>query len=62
MTEISIVIGALGTANKVLVQRLEDLEIRGQVEIHPNYSIIKIGQNTEENPEDLKLAVASTPV
>ena len=22
---------------------------------HPNYSIIKIGQNTEESPEDLRI-------
>ena len=30
---------------------------------HPNYSIIKIGQNTEESPGDLKrLAVTQTPV
>ena len=30
---------------------------------HPNYSIIKIGQNTEESPGDLKrFAVTQTPV
>ena len=28
---------------------------------HPNYSIVKIGQNTEESPEDFKLAVTQTP-
>ena len=32
MTVILIVIGALGTVTKVLLQGLEDLEIRGQVE------------------------------
>ena len=30
---------------------------------HPNYSIIKIGQNTEESPGDLRrVAVTQTPV
>ena len=30
---------------------------------HPNYSIIKIGQNTKKNPGDLRrLAIAQTPV
>ena len=30
---------------------------------HPNYSIVEIGQNTEEGPEDLRrLAVAQNPV
>ena len=30
---------------------------------YPNYCIIKIGQNTEESPEDLmRLAVAQTPL
>ena len=54
--------GALGTATKRLVQGLEDLEIRGRGD-HPNYSIIKIGQNAEESPRDLRrLAVTQTPV
>ena len=30
---------------------------------HPNYSVIKIGQNTEKSPGDLRrLAVTQTPV
>ena len=30
---------------------------------HPNYSIVKIGQNTEKSPVDLKrLAITQTPV
>ena len=30
---------------------------------HPNYSIGKLGQNTEKSPEDLRrLAVTQTPV
>ena len=46
---IPIVIGALSTVTKGLVQGLEDLEIIGRVEI-------EIGQNTEKNPGDsLKL-------
>ena len=32
VTVILIVIGALGTVTKILVQELEDLEIRGRVE------------------------------
>ena len=31
-------------------------------EDHPNYSIIKIGYNTEESPRDLRFAVTLTPV
>ena len=32
-------------------------------EDHPNYSLIKIGQNTEKSPGDLnRLAVTQTPV
>ena len=35
----------------------------GTSEDYPNYSIVEIGQNTEESPWDLKrLAVAQTPV
>ena len=61
MMVIPVVIGALGTTPKGLVKGLEDLEIRGQVETNPNYSIIKIGQNTEKSPEDLKrLSVTQT--
>ena len=52
VTVIPIVIGELGTVTKVLVQRLEDLEIRGQVEISPIYSIVQIGQNTEKALEN----------
>ena len=53
MTVIPIVIGVLGTILKGLVMGLEDLEIRGRAEtIH--YSIIKIGQNTEKSPGDLR--------
>ena len=56
-----IIIGALGTVTKGLVQGLEELEIRGPSKLH--YSIIKIGQNTEKSPGDLRrLAVTQTHV
>ena len=55
VTVITIVIGTLSTDTKGLVLGLEDLEIRSGD--HPNYSIIKFGQNTEKSPGDLRLAV-----
>ena len=59
VTVIPIVIHSLGTISKGLVYGLEDLKI---IE-HPHYSIIKIGQNTNKNPRDLRrLAVSQTPV
>ena len=61
VTVIPIVIGTFGTATKGLVQGLEDLEIRSHNYL--NYSIFKIGQNTEKSPGDLGgLAVTHTPV
>ena len=48
---------ALGTVTKGLEPRLEDLEIRGQVETIQNDCIIDIGQNTKKSPGDLRLAV-----
>ena len=47
------VIGALGTVIKQLVKRPEDLQMEGRRD-HPNYIIIKIDQNTEKCPGDLK--------
>ena len=44
VTIISIVIGAFGTFTKTLVQGLEDLKI----------IVIKIDQNTEKSPGDLR--------
>ena len=41
---------------------LEDVEMRTSRD-HPDYMIIKIGQNTEQSPGDLKrLAVTQTPL
>ena len=56
---IPILVGALGIISKGLVKEMEDLEIRD----HPDYSIIKICQNTEKSPGDLRRpAVPQTPV
>ena len=53
------IIGALDTVTKVLIQGLDNLEISRD---HSNYSIIEIGQNTEESSGDLRrLAVTQTP-
>ena len=63
VTVIPIVIGALGTVTKGLVQGLADLEIRGMGGDPPNYSIVEISQNTKKSPGDLRiLAVTRTPV
>ena len=61
VTVISIEVGSLGTIPKDLVRGLEDLEIKGRG--HPDYCIIKIGQNTEKSPGDLReFAITQTPV
>ena len=49
----AVAISALSSVTKGLVQGLEDLEKRGRAD-HPNYSIIKISQNTEKSPGDLR--------
>ena len=59
---IPIVIGALGTITKGLIQGLENLEISRTNRDHPNYSIVEISQNTEKSPSDLRrLLVTQTP-
>ena len=63
MTMIPVITGALGTITKSMVNRLEDLEITGQVETIPDYSIIKRGQNSNKSSRDLRrLAVTQTSV
>ena len=58
MTVIPIVISALGKVTKGLVKGLESTS--GD---HPNYSVIKFGQNTEKSPGELRrVAVTQTPV
>ena len=60
VTIIPIVVGALGTVTKGLVQGLGNNRTSGD---HPNYCIIEISQNTEKSPGDLrKLVVTQTPV
>ena len=56
VTVIPIVIGALNTVTK------RGLGNKRTCEEHPSYGIIKIGQNTEKCPGDLrKLSLAQTP-
>ena len=60
---IAIVIDALGTVTKWMIQGLQDLEVRGSLKTIPNYSIINISQTTEECLGDLgRLSVTWTPV
>ena len=62
LTVIPIIIGALGTVTKGLVQGL-GLGNKRTSESYPNFSIIKFGQNTEKSPGDLRrLAVSQTQV
>ena len=53
VTVIPIIIGALGTVTKGLIKGLEDLGIKGQVEIIQTTHCL-IGQNTEKSPGDLR--------
>ena len=63
MTAIPIIIGALGTAPKDLERELEVWEIGERIETIQNYSIVKIGQNTEKSPGYLRrLAVIESSV
>ena len=60
VTVIPIVTCVLGAIPKDLIKGVEDLEISGD---HSNYSIIKIGQNIEKSPGDLRtLTVIQAPV
>ena len=60
MTVKPIVIGALGTVIKRLVQGLENNRTAGDC---PNNRIVEIGLNTKKSPGDLRrLAVTQTPV
>ena len=58
VTVIPLVIDAHATVNKKLVQGLNDLEIREQVDL----PIVEVGQNTEKSPGDLRrFADTQTP-
>ena len=62
LTVIPIIIGAFGKVPKGLEKtgKLRNLRTSGD---HLNYSIIKIGQNTEKSPGELrKLGVTQTQV
>ena len=50
---IPIVIGALETISKGLVKGLQDLENQRKTADHPDYSIVKTSQNTDESPGDM---------
>ena len=54
VTVIPIVIGALSTFTKGLVQGLKDLEIRGWVETIQTTTLLRSGLNIEKSPGDLK--------
>ena len=59
---ILIIIRALGTGFKAWERGLR-VGNRRTNQDYPDYSIVKIGQNTQESPGDLKrLAVTQTPV
>ena len=61
VTEIPIVIGALSTVAKRIGTGTGGLGNERASGVHPNYSIIKINQNTEKCPGDLrKLATTQT--
>ena len=63
VTVILMIIGALGTVTKGLIQGQVDLEMKRTRGDSPNYCIIKINKNTEESPGDFKrLAITQTPV
>ena len=53
VTVTPIVVGALGTVTKGLVQVLKN----GTSGDHPTYCIIDIGQNTEKSPGDFRRLV-----
>ena len=61
MTVIPIVISALGTISKKLDKVAGRVENWRTSRTNPNYTIVKIDQNTEKSPGDLKrLAVIQT--
>ena len=63
MTVSPIITGALGTIPKVVIKGTGKLRNKRTNGDRPNYSIIKIGQNTAKSSGDLrKLAVSQTPM
>ena len=62
VTVIPIVIGVLGTVTKGLVQRLEDLEIRGEVETIQTTALVRLAKILLVLEDLRTLAFALTPV
>ena len=53
VTVIAIVVGALGTVPKEFGRKTEEIEDQTENRDRPDYSNIKISQNTEKSPGDL---------
>ena len=51
---VTVVGGALGTITNCIGKGTGTLENKRSSRDHPDYSIIKIGQNTEKSPGDLR--------
>ena len=63
MTVIPIIVGALGTVPNRPGKESGRIGNRRTNRSHPNYTIVKIGQNNNKSPGDLsRLTVAQTPV
>ena len=54
VTVMLIVIGALGTVPQRIDKGTGGIGNKNMSGDHPNYSIIKIGQNTEKSPGDMR--------
>ena len=52
MTEVPVVIGALGKITNGLLPELEGLEIMGLGGDCPNFNVVEIGQNNEKRLEE----------
>ena len=58
-----IISSMLSMVSKWLVQRLEDMEIRGQEETIQTTALLRSARNTKKSPGDLRrLAVTQAPV
>ena len=62
-TVIPVLINPLGTIPKDLTKRIIRVENQWKVSDYQNYGILKIGQNSEKSPGNLRRsAVTQTPV
>ena len=62
VTVIRVITGVFGTIPKGLIKELKDMEKNKKTNGDHQDCSIKIGQNTEKSPEDLRLAVTQYPV